>query len=405
MVFLVTFIMEGKLMEKRQLLNFKQWRLTKKVVFGFFLLFIVVGISFATTNYSSSNQYNGRLTGLLDKGSGSMLVVYDPNQNTVKEITSMPDVSPDNYGAVNSNGTYIAFTQWSEDKKPIRYLTVQSLSPIVSSKKDFMKYEEGRREVKSLSWLPDGKHLLFVQNDMSTKFPNQEINIMDVKTGNVKVIAKGGVWDTREILDIKDGKKIVKDYITQEQLDQIVTKYGGEKIPLSEAGRKISVEFSTPEISPDGQKIVYSATLFRNYALEPGKLWIATGIWIYDIKKGEARRVFSLTDESAIGRVAWSSDSKHLAFVRYRGMNGEDGQIDYLNLSDNNIKTIVSTTEEYFINLSPVGLENNEISFVSYPKEGEPKRFIVNPETGKIRLQKNPLNGINKLFRNFIILR
>ena len=79
-------------------------------------------------------------------------------------------------------------------------------------------------------------------------------------------------------------------------------------------------------------------------------MWIATGIWIYDIKKGEARRVFSLTDESAIGRVAWSSDSKHLAFVRYRGMNGEDGQIDYLNLSDNNIKTIVSTTEEYFIN-------------------------------------------------------
>lgn len=392
-------------MKQPQLINIQQWGLTKKIMLAFFFLCIVVVVSFTATHYLNSNQYNGWLTGLLDKGSGSILVAYDPNQNTVKEISTLPDVSPDNYGAVNSNGTYIAYTQWNENKKPIRYLTIQSLNPILPSKKDYMKYEEGKREVKSLSWLPDGKHLLFVQNDMITKYPNQEIDIMDVKTGDIKVIDRGGVWDTREILDVKDGKQVVKNYITQEELDQIVTKYGGKKISLSDSGRKMSVRFSTPEVSPDGQKIVYSATLFRNFALEPGKLWIATGIWIYDIKKGKSSRIFSLTDESAIGRVAWSSDSKHLAFVRYRGMNGEDGQIDYLNLNDNTVKTIIQTTKEHFINLSPVGLVNNEISFVSYPKKGEAKRFIINPQSEKIRSHKITLNGINKLFRDFTVIR
>ena len=57
--------------------------------------------------------------GLLPDGNqGSRVVIYDTDTWNYQDLMDLPDVTPDNYAAVTSDGKYIAYTDWSEASIP-----------------------------------------------------------------------------------------------------------------------------------------------------------------------------------------------------------------------------------------------------------------------------------------------
>lgn len=182
--------------------------------------------------------------------------------------------------------------------------------------------EPDRQEIKYISWLPGGGRLLFVKNDESSSFPNQEIGILNVKDGSQISVAKGGIWDIQEA----DDSGNMKTHISQKDFDYILQTYGAKAISIQEAGRVLFTKFSSPSISKDGDKIIYSATLYRNIAPTTEKLWIASGIWVYDLKSATSKLVYSNPDGQAVGRVIWNKQHENeVIFISYNKMNGENG--------------------------------------------------------------------------------
>lgn len=345
-------------------------------------------------------NYKGWLSGIAADGSGSRLVAYNPNDSEIKTVLNLPNVTPDNFGVISSDGTKAAYTQWNEQQS-VRYLVIHSLTD--SKQKTYFDDLPPMNEIKTISWFPDNRKLLFVKNDQSNHV-YQEISVLDTSSGNVETLVKGGVWQVKG-LEEANGQEITKFYMTQGELEKLVKKYGGQPVPLDDAGGYIMVEFTAPVISPDGERIVYSATLNRNYAKgEYVPLWLASSIWVYDLKSGENNMIHSTSDHSAIGKAIWTSDGKHIAFISYTGPNGEHGSVEYIDLASMNVQTLFSPTPEHYNNANLIALDRNEITFISAPQSGtynDAERWILNPDTGETRLMQVQLKGQNSLLRNY----
>ncbi|MGQ9513034.1 MAG: TolB family protein [Thermodesulfitimonas sp.] len=364
-------------------------------------MLVLTGGGWWLAGQARQDQFSGWVTGLIPGEKGAVLVAINPVTNEARKILSLPEAIPGHwgdYGAVSPDGKYAAYTQWNREGT-VRYLTVEKLGGKRSKRKYFS--EVPQQEIIYLSWFPGGRRLLFVRSKREPH-PNQEICVLDVKSGRLKRLVKGGEWDGRGVND----KDEWVDYMSQEELDQLIKKYGGPKsIPVEENGRKLWVEFSAPSISPDGRMIAYSATLFRDSCPLGKTLWLASSIWTVSARGGEPQRVYSNPEvESAIGRVVWSSDMKRLVFYRYRGTNGADGELDCLDLSTGKVKTIVPMTKEHNVNLNALILPDNEISFISVPFGGhseDARRYIVNIDSGKIRPHKIRVDGKDVVMWNF----
>ncbi|MCL5058187.1 MAG: hypothetical protein M1130_09380 [Actinobacteria bacterium] len=366
------------------------------------LLLLSAGAALWAVIQSTGGGYGGWITGLVPEEQGSSLVAYDPIDNRSKLILALPEVAPDNYGAVSPDGKYAAYTQWN-GTGTVRYLVVQKLTGFKKSR-EYFKDVSGMQEVTCLSWLPDSSRLLFVRKDVTETFPYQEICIFDVLTGKITTVDSGGLWDGRSIKEV-NGREEWVGYMPQEQLDQLVSKYGGQKIAIEQINRKLWVEFSAPSISPDGEKVVYSATLARSSADEGGSLRCASGIWVAGEKGAPPHRIYANPDQSyAVNSVIWTSYGKALAFIQLGGPDKGEGKIDYLDLSTNNIKTIVHTTQKHQTNLQLLAMPGNEISFLSAPLDTRAKdgqRYVINPETGEIRPQQIKISPKGNQLLNF----
>ncbi|WP_127488349.1 TolB family protein [Paenibacillus ehimensis] len=372
-----------------------------------FILILIVGLSWIVHLLIASNQsqdggqnYKGWLAGITADGTGSQLVAYHPEPAESKTILKLPNVTPDNFGAISSDGTKAAYTQWNE-QQTVRYLVVQSLAS--SEQNVFFDNLPAMNEIKTISWFPDSRRILFVKSDQSAHV-DQEIGVLDTSSGNIQTLVKGGIWLVKQAEE-ENGEERMKYYMTQDELDQLVTTYGGKPVPLDDAGGYLMVEFAAPVLSPDGNRIVYSATLNRNYAKgENVPLWLASSLWVYDLTSGKNKMIYSPSDRSAIGKAIWTSDGSHIAFISYTGANGEGGAIEYMDLASEKVKTIFPPTAEHHNNVNLIALDRNEISFISAPKSGtfkDAKRWILNPETGEKRLMPVQLKGQNALLRNF----
>ncbi|MCP3774281.1 hypothetical protein NLX71_13345 [Paenibacillus sp. MZ04-78.2] len=371
------------------------------------ILILIVGLSWIVhlliTSYQGlkgAQAYKGWLAGITADGTGSLLVAYRPEPVESKTILKLPNVTPDNFGVICPNGTKAAYTQWNE-QQTVRYLVVQSLT----SAKQHVFFDDlpAMNEIKTISWFPDHRRILFVKSDQTTHV-DQEIGVLDTGSGKVETLVKGGIRLVKRAEEEK-GEERMKFYMTQDELDQIVKMYGGKPVPLDDAGEYLMVEFAAPVLSPDGNRIVYSATLNRNYA--KGKhvpLWLASSLWVYDLTSGQNKMIYSPSDRSAIGNAVWTSDGRHVAFISYTGANGEGGAIEYMDLASAQVKTIFPPSTEHHNNLNLIALERNELSFISAPKPGtlkDAKRWILNPETGEKRLMPVQIRGQNALLRNF----
>lgn len=366
------------------------------------LLLLSAGAALWTVLQSIGSGYRGWVTGLVPEEQGSSLVAYDPTDNRSKLILPLPEVAPDNYGAVSPDGKYAAYTQWN-GTGTVRYLVVKKLTGFKKTR-EYFKDVSGMQEVTCLSWLPDSSRLLFVRKDVTESFPYQEICIFNVLTGKITIVDSGGLWDGRSLKEV-NGREEWVSYMTQDQLDQLVSKYGGPKIPVDQINRKLWVEFSAPSVSPDGKKVVYGATLVRSSADEGKNLKCASGIWVAGAEGAPPQRIYANPDQSyAVSSVIWTSYGNTLAFIQSGGPGGGEEKIDCLDPSSHSIKTIVHTTKEHQTNLQLLAMPGNEISFLSAPintrvKDGQ--RYVINPETREIRPQQVKIGPRGNQLLNF----
>ena len=349
------------------------------------LFSLLVGGGWSLANHPLRNQFNGWTTGLIPVGDkGSVLLAVNPSTREYKKIVALPEIASHCSGAVSPDGKYAAYTQWNENGTAL-YLNIQEVGK--ENTKQVLFSDKPEQEITNLSWLPDGHRLLFVLTKKEM-YPHQEICIFDVRNKILQPLVEGGVWDGRDLINTVDGNETWKDSMSQEELDQLIKKYGGPKtIPVEENGSKLFVKFSAPSVSPDGKTIAYSATLFRNFAKKGTPVWLASSIWTINTDEGELKRIYCNPEaESAIGRVTWSSDGKNLVFYRYQGMNGESGRLDCLNLDSQKVKTLVPLTKQHFTNFNALTMPDNNLLFISVPQDEPDKleQYIVNIDSGKI---------------------
>ncbi|MFZ5642604.1 MAG: hypothetical protein ACOY46_03300 [Bacillota bacterium] len=371
----------------------------KLLLIGVILLLLAGGVPWFFLQLA--DDYSGCLTGLVPEETGSSLAVLDPFNEKVKTILRLPEVAPDNFGAVSPDGRYAAYTQWNETGT-VRFLTVSKLTGIRKTS-EYFKNVSGMQEVVYLSWFPDSKRLLFVKKDVTEAFPYEEVGIFDVKSEKYTAIDRGGIWNGRS-REIAGGQESWVSYITQSELNDLTSKYGGRETPVEGIGRKLWVEFTKPSASPDGEKISYSAILVKSAPGDGPNIPMASGIWLADVNSGQPRRIYSNPDPSySLGKTVWTGGNT-LAFLQHRVPGKEEERIDYLDMSLKHIKTIVHSTNGHFTNNELLAMPGNELSFLSAPLHGsrnDATRYIVNIDTGEIKPQNININPRGKQLRNF----
>lgn len=373
----------------------------------FFLLGIVllsIGLFFGLQTFQTTApvHYSGWLTGIMpvskENPNDSVLVAYDPVHNVTEDILKLENYTANNYGAVSPDGRYAAYTQWKTDRN--RYLVVRSLKE--ETTREYFRDVEDPFDVLYVSWLSDGRSLLFVTNDLKNSYGYQMIRMLDSETGEIRDLVQGGHWYVPANMASTDEWRTGKSLQSQLELDELIKRHGGSSVPLKRVGARLYVKISAPMVSPDGKRIVYSMTLCRDSAFEGEKLFLGSGIWVLDLEKGASQRIYTMDGkDGAIGRVTWVPGSEKVAFLRYRDFNGTDGQIDTMDLDSRQVRTLLPTSAEHFTNLELIGLPGQQVSFISIAK-GEPdtaKRYLVDTRTGEIKRQQVDIHGWDTFWR------
>lgn len=347
------------------------------------------------TDDMKKTQYSNCVAGLLDDGDGgSNFVIYDADTWKSTVLMSLPDVTPDNYGAISSDSNYIAYTKWDEGYAR-RYLEVYS----VPDGELFHFYQDipVKNEIVNISWLPDNKTLLLMINDKNAMIYS-EIRTLNIETGEENTLVKGEVWRMRTAEEIgstaqefylkgqdyyikvkykrpvnsyKQDEPINPDiewnyYLDQNDLNKIYHYYGGTgTFDIEDVLNIMYVQFSRPRCSDDGTKIIYSATLRRNSARgESVPLWMSSGIWEYDMETGQNSLIHSQTDGAAIGRVDWIGNDE-ICYITYYDFQGSRNSVNYINLSNNERRILFPYSDENYNNVTLLPVGNRRITFTS----------------------------------------
>lgn len=397
-------------------------------------LFIVV-IIVACTVLVNQIQKKQCVAGLLsDNNGGSNFVVYDTENWNPTVLLNLPDVSSDNYGAISANGNYITYTRWDKNNTR-RYLELYS-TPDGKINTLFQELP-AKNEIINISWLPDNKTLLFIRNN-ATISSYKEIQTLNVETGEENTLVKGKVWRIRSIEDkgttaedfylkghnsylkVKE-KKAVNSYnadnpinpneewnyyLNQNDLNEIYQYYGGTgTFDINNVLNLMYVDFSAPRCSSDGTKIIYSATLRRNSA--PGEntpLWMCSAIWMYDIKTGQTKIMYSQSDGAAIGRVDWIDDDE-ISFISYYDFQGSRDSVNYYNLTTHEHRILFPFSDENYNNVTLLPVGNRQITFTTSKKDD----FYENSSTILFDIDSNKYSRLDVklgddkvLLKNFI---
>lgn len=390
------------------------------------------------TRKNQGADYVSCAAGLLsNKQGGSNFVVYDTKTWNPTVLLKLPDVSPDNYGAISSDGNYIAYTRWDKNIAR-RYLVLYSVSDRKS--KAFFQDLPAKNEIINLSWLPDNQTLLFIRNDVN--IPSyQEIQTLNVETGKEKILVKGEVWKIRSIeatgttaenfylkghesyLKVKEKKPSESYnpkrsinpneewnyYLNQNDINTVFRYYGGiGTFAINNVLDLMNVEFSPPRCSRDGTKIIYSATLSRNAAPGIGTpLWMCSAIWEYDIKTGKASIVHRQTDAAAIGRVDWV-DNNEISYITYYDFQGSRDSVNYLNLSTNEHRIIFPYSNKNYNNVTLLPVGNRRITFTTSKKDDiyeNSSTILFDIGSNKYSKIDVKLNNNKVLLKNFVFTK
>lgn len=345
-------------------------------------------------NEQTIAEFNDCVVGLLPSPDvGSDLVIYTTDTWVQSTLLALPDVTPDNYAAISSDGKYIAYTTW-DDGYERRYLKV--LNTMTKDTTDLYRDTSPRTEIIDISWMPDNKTLLFIIND-SSQLSYQEIRTLNVETLEENILVKGEVWKVKasvenneetsdyylkgadKSLPIKEWEATSENqsegwgyYLSQDDIDTIYQYYGGSgTFDRSEIPNSFYVDFSRPRVSDDGTSIIYSATLQRNSALGfETPLWICSAIWQYNTETQKANILYAQSDGGAVGRVDWL-DENHIVFVTYYDFTGGRDSINAYNLKNHAVTELFPCTDEHYNNVTLLPIGQGKITFTSSPKDSD----------------------------------
>ncbi len=378
------------------------------------------------------------VVGLLSDGRrGSRVVLYDTETWNYRDLLDLPDVTPDNYAAVTSDGRYIAYTAWS-DSYTCRYLKIFDTQSGETT--EYFRDLPARNQIIKISWMPDNETLLFILSDESFG-TYQEIRSLNAADGKEQTLVKGGTWRIRtasedaseEGIYLKDEERyqpvqeirteIFRNhltgeeseiewayYLTQKDIDRIYQKYGGKgTFDISLVPSMMSVQFAPPRCSPDGTKIIYSAALNRSSA--PGEetpLWMTSAIWEYDLKTGNTKIIYTQPDEACIGRVDWMKDGRGLTFVSWYEYQGSRDDICYLDLETEEAAVIFPHTEEHYNNVTLLPADSERVTFTSsaYGESlGDSETYQYDLKSGEVKKVDLQYAGEKAILEQFVYIR
>lgn len=380
----------------------------------------------AQDDVSAVTEPVGRVVGLLSDGNGgSVAVAYDTDTWEYEVIQELPDVTPDNYAALSADDTKLAYTTWS-DSYTVRYVEV--LDRQTGETRAFFDDMGYRNEIIKISWMPDNVSLLYIHNNTNNFL--QTIEYIQTDTGEITRVDTGEAWNVRTVeyadVDVEpfvspgSGKewpvKWIAEpneynecwfyYMDEEDLKEIYEAYGGvREFDFSTIIDRMCVTYSAPRCSVDGKMIVYSAFLDRDSA--PGEhtpLWVAAGIWTYDVETQEKQMVYSQADEACIGRVDWVSEDE-ICFVTYYEWIGSCDDICYYNLSTGEMKILFPHTEEYYNNMTLLPIGGRTISFTSCLPDAlysTSDTYVIDVDTGAWEKLDVQYEGEPVILENFI---
>lgn len=338
-------------------------------------------------NRNKGGEYSGWLCGLVTKENGSDLVIVNPETLEPQMIKYLDEVSSNQANAISPDGQKIAYSQF------ITLVATQGTYLIVENLKtgelmEFFDKSDGNQLIGDVQWLSDNTSLLIKMSIKEGAYYTDVLCVLDTDTGKMTLLDRGKFSYGNKILD--DERKIYYLGCTQNEFDKMIAKYGGTNfVPVEENGGWNNVEFSNPSISPDGKKVLYSVTLYRNTTpvfdesnvVKP-HLWLASGIWVVDIDgRSDPYLIWGNDDlQSNIGKAIWTNDPNIVLFTRYfnelsRGSN----HIERLNINSKDCEILVNMTDALETNI-PRFSNMNSLFFVADGNEGD-KNMIYNFST------------------------
>lgn len=124
------------------------------------------------------------------------------------------------------------------------------------------------------------------------------------------------------------------------------------------------------QISPDGQKVVYSAGLVGNQ--RTGKNTVST-LWLAETSKANSSRKLT-SGKSNDSNPQWHPDSNRIAFVSDRAKPGESSAIWMLRLDGGDAEAITPAENERSISTFAISPDGTTIAYVSVDEKDEDKK-------------------------------
>jgi len=224
---------------------------------------------------------------------------------------------------------------WSPDGNKLAYISDRGgrmevwILDLVTGEERLLT-DQTDKEVTMPSWSPDGRQIAFLAVDYRKKWGVGEINIADIKTGNIESV-QNSLWNPGKPTWSPDGNTLALMALSRHSSR---FREGFNKFLLISLDSE-STQFVTPDLtnalsmrnqngpvwSPDGNKMAY---------VQDGVLWTVPVNSQGEITGSPEQ----ITDELA-DNISWTGDSENLVYIsvdRLKKIHLEDGSSKEINI-------------------------------------------------------------------------
>ena len=298
-------------------------------------------------------------------GSATVAASLDPKHpatfRELRDVVAFTDV------ALNPTGTRVAVTTRRQNAVADRTVQATEVREVGTGR----LIAELGGDPSSPSWSRDGGKLAFLRASEQRDVPGRDVAVWDAQTGAVtRVLATepasrivGWSPDAEWIYYLGTARSGAPDVFKAgeaRRLTEVWQRFGTspDKVHLFAVNVRQGTRYTVvgdssfgvagAAISPDGQRVAFSRTVYDNGA----RPWLHAEVWVVDVSTRASRKLLSLDREafSAPGAFAWSPDSKALAFcASARAIH--EGEDSTFSVYENNLYA-VNVDRPALVNLS-----------------------------------------------------